>query len=54
LNSQGKTLPIMFISGLALALHVPFNIFLSKFMGIKVVVLAIVLTDLSATIMLAK
>jgi len=53
LSSQGKTLPIMFSSGMALAFHVPFNILLSKLMGIEGVALAIGLTDLSAAIMLA-
>nr|CAD1844292.1 unnamed protein product [Ananas comosus var. bracteatus] len=31
--SQGVTLPIMFSSAIALSLHVPFNIFLSKTKG---------------------
>ncbi|XP_020262460.1 protein DETOXIFICATION 56-like, partial [Asparagus officinalis] len=53
LSSQSKTLPIMFSSGVAVAFHLPFNIFLSKIKGIEGVALATALTDLSATIMLA-
>ncbi|XP_072957388.1 protein DETOXIFICATION 56-like [Typha angustifolia] len=53
LSSQGITLPIMFSSAIALALHVPFNMFLSKAKGLEGVSLAIGLTDLSLTIMLA-
>ncbi|WOL09684.1 protein DETOXIFICATION 56 [Canna indica] len=54
LNSQGVTLPTMFSSAAGLALHVPFNVLLSKAKGIEGVAMAIWLTDLSIVIMLGS
>ncbi|OAY68070.1 Protein DETOXIFICATION 56 [Ananas comosus] len=48
LSSQGVTLPIMLSSAIALSLHVPFNIFLSKTKGLEGISMAIGLTDLVA------
>ncbi|KAF3335213.1 MATE efflux family protein 5 isoform X1 [Carex littledalei] len=53
LSSQGVTLPTLFISGIALGLHVPLNIFLSRKRGIDGVAMAICLTDMSVAVMLS-
>ncbi|XP_071695895.1 protein DETOXIFICATION 56-like [Rutidosis leptorrhynchoides] len=53
LSSQGVTLPIMFTSVLAVVLHVPANIFLSKTRGFEGVSMAIWITDLVMVILLA-
>ncbi|KAJ1694855.1 hypothetical protein LUZ63_011553 [Rhynchospora breviuscula] len=52
LSSQGITLPILFSSAIALGLHIPLNIFLSRKKGIDGVAMAIWLTEMSVTIML--
>ncbi|MCL7041393.1 hypothetical protein MKW94_029017 [Papaver nudicaule] len=53
LNSQGITIPNMVTSALALALHVPLNIFLSRSKGLQGVAMAVWLTDLFIVIFLA-
>ncbi|EEF51021.1 protein DETOXIFICATION 56 [Ricinus communis] len=53
LSSQGITLPIMFSSGLALALHLPINIFLVKAKGLEGVSMSIWITDLIVVVFLA-
>lgn len=53
LSSQTETLPIMLTSALALALHVPINIFLAKSKGLIGVSIAIWVTDFVAMISLA-
>ncbi|RZC73191.1 hypothetical protein C5167_048673 [Papaver somniferum] len=52
LNSQGITIPNMVTSALALALHVPLNIFLSRSKGLQGVAMAVSLTDLFIVIFL--
>ncbi|MBA0850959.1 hypothetical protein Goshw_010213 [Gossypium schwendimanii] len=52
LSSQSITIPIMFSSALALALHIPINIFLAKAKGIEGVSMAIWISDLIAAILL--
>ncbi|KAE8647882.1 hypothetical protein Csa_000448 [Cucumis sativus] len=53
LSSQTETLPIMLSSALALALHVPINLFLAKSKGLIGVSIAIWVTDFVAMISLA-
>ncbi|KAA0042839.1 protein DETOXIFICATION 56 [Cucumis melo var. makuwa] len=53
LSSQTETLPTMLSSALALALHVPINIFLAKSKGLIGVSIAIWVTDFVAMISLA-
>ncbi|XP_072960838.1 protein DETOXIFICATION 56-like [Typha angustifolia] len=53
LSSQGVTLPTLFSSAVALALHIPINILLSRKKGLVGVSMAIWLTDLVVMIMLA-
>ncbi|WCJ26067.1 MATE efflux family protein [Euphorbia peplus] len=53
LSSQGLTLPIMFTSGLGLALHVPLNVFLARSKGLVGVSMTIWITDLIVVILLA-
>ncbi|XP_071703051.1 protein DETOXIFICATION 56-like [Rutidosis leptorrhynchoides] len=52
LSSQGITVPIMFTSALAVVLHVPVNIFLSKTRGFEGVSMAIWITDLVVVVLL--
>ncbi|XAR70396.1 hypothetical protein NMG60_11027240 [Bertholletia excelsa] len=54
LSSQNITIPIMLSSALAVALHVPFNILLSKAKGLEGVSMAIWVTDLMVVILLAS
>ncbi|KAJ6804551.1 protein DETOXIFICATION 56 [Iris pallida] len=54
LSSQGNTLPTMLSSGVATALHIPYNILLSKKMGFRGVALAAGLTDATAATILAS
>ncbi|XP_050228308.1 protein DETOXIFICATION 56 [Mercurialis annua] len=53
LSTQGVTLPIMFSSALALALHIPVNIFLVRAKGLEGVSMSIWITDLVVVILLA-
>ncbi|KAG7036096.1 Protein DETOXIFICATION 56, partial [Cucurbita argyrosperma subsp. argyrosperma] len=53
LSSKTETLPIMISSSMALALHVPINIFLAKSKGLIGVSMAIWVTDFVAMISLA-
>ena len=53
LSSQSITVPIMFSSALALAVHIPINIFLAKVKGLEGVAMAIWITDLMVVILLA-
>ncbi|XP_060971640.1 protein DETOXIFICATION 56 [Cannabis sativa] len=53
LSSQGITIPIMFSYGLALALHVPINIFLAKAKGLEGVAMAAWISDLIVLTLLA-
>lgn len=53
LSSQSITVPIMFSSTLALAIHVPIIILLSKSKGLEGVAMSVWLTDLIVAIMLA-
>ncbi|KAL9663727.1 hypothetical protein QQ045_019118 [Rhodiola kirilowii] len=53
LSSQTVTLPIMFSSAFALALHIPVNILLSKARGLKGIAMAVWVSDLVVTILLA-
>ncbi|GLT40400.1 hypothetical protein SLA2020_145390 [Shorea laevis] len=53
LSSQSITVPIMLSSALALALHIPINIFLAKIKGIQGVSMAIWITDFVPVILLA-
>nr|XP_043607523.1 protein DETOXIFICATION 56 [Erigeron canadensis] len=53
LSSQSITVPIMFTSALAVVLHVPVNIFLTKTRGFEGVSMAIWITDLIVVILLA-
>ncbi|MFS8029552.1 putative multi antimicrobial extrusion protein [Helianthus anomalus] len=53
LSSQSITLPIMFTSVLAVLLHVPLNIYLSKTRGFQGVSMAIWITDLVVVLLLA-
>lgn len=53
LSSQSITVPIMFSSALALALHIPLNIFLAKIKGLQGVSMAIWISDLAVVILLA-
>ncbi|KAK9053178.1 hypothetical protein SSX86_029810 [Deinandra increscens subsp. villosa] len=53
LSSQSMTIPIMFTSALAVVLHVPVNIFLSKTRGFEGVSMAIWITDLVVVVLLA-
>ncbi|XVF51621.1 hypothetical protein PTKIN_Ptkin04bG0199000 [Pterospermum kingtungense] len=52
LSSQSITIPIMFSSALALAFHIPINIFLAKAKGVEGVSMAIWISDLIAVILL--
>ncbi|GMI64021.1 RESISTANT TO HIGH CO2 [Hibiscus trionum] len=52
LSSQSETVPIMFSSALALAFHIPINIFLAKAKGLEGVSMAIWISDLIAAILL--
>ncbi|XVF52739.1 hypothetical protein PTKIN_Ptkin05aG0042800 [Pterospermum kingtungense] len=52
LSSQRITVPIMFSSALALAFHIPINIFLAKAKGLEGVSMAIWISDLIAAILL--
>ncbi|PIA49929.1 hypothetical protein AQUCO_01300572v1 [Aquilegia coerulea] len=52
LSSQSITIPIMFSSALALAFHLPLNIFLSKVKGLQGVSMAIWITDVILVILL--
>ncbi|KAK6262994.1 hypothetical protein QUC31_008810 [Theobroma cacao] len=52
LSSQSITIPIMFSSALALAFHIPINIFLAKAKGLEGVSMAIWISDLIAAILL--
>lgn len=54
LSSQSITIPIMFSSALALAFHIPINIFLAKAKGLEGVSMAIWISDLIATILLVS
>ncbi|OVA07713.1 Multi antimicrobial extrusion protein [Macleaya cordata] len=53
LSSQGITVPTMITSAIALALHLPLNILLSRSKGLQGVSMAIWLTDLFVVILLA-
>ncbi|GLT40401.1 hypothetical protein SLA2020_145400 [Shorea laevis] len=53
LSSQSITVPTMLSSALALALHIPINIFLAKIKGIQGVSMAIWITDFVSVILLA-
>ncbi|XP_061348219.1 protein DETOXIFICATION 56-like [Gastrolobium bilobum] len=53
LSSQCITLPTMFSSALALAIHIPVNILLSKAMGLRGVSMAVWITDLIVVVLLA-
>ncbi|XVE64972.1 hypothetical protein DITRI_Ditri07aG0144700 [Diplodiscus trichospermus] len=52
LSSQSITIPIMLSSALALAFHIPINIFLAKAKGLEGVSMAIWISDLMAAILL--
>ncbi|KAJ4769131.1 Protein DETOXIFICATION [Rhynchospora pubera] len=52
LSAQGVTLPILFSTAIALGLHIPLNIFLSRKKGIDGVAMAVWLTEMSVVIML--
>ncbi|KAF8379332.1 hypothetical protein HHK36_028766 [Tetracentron sinense] len=52
LSSQSITIPIMFSSALALVLHLPINILLSKAKGLEGVSIAVWITDLIVVILL--
>lgn len=52
LSSQSVTLPIMFSSALALAFHIPTNIFLAKSKGLEGVSMAVWISDLIVVILL--
>ncbi|OMO97297.1 Multi antimicrobial extrusion protein [Corchorus capsularis] len=52
LSSQSITIPIMFSSALALAFHIPINIFLAKVKGLEGVSMAIWISDLIVAILL--
>ncbi|KAF5196045.1 Detoxification-like protein [Thalictrum thalictroides] len=52
LSSQSITIPIMLSSALALAFHLPLNIFLSKAKGLRGVSMAIWITDVILVILL--
>lgn len=52
LSSQSITLPIMFSSALALAFHIPTNIFLAKSKGLEGVSMAVWISDLIVVILL--
>ncbi|KAL8266524.1 hypothetical protein R6Q59_003868 [Mikania micrantha] len=54
LSSQSITVPIMYTSVLAVVLHVPINIFLSKIRGFSGVSMAIWITDLVVVVLLAS
>ncbi|CAA6656267.1 unnamed protein product [Spirodela intermedia] len=54
LSAQGVTLPILFSSVAALALHVPINVVLFKAWGLRGVSAAVWLTDLSTAFMLGS
>lgn len=53
LSSQSITVPTMISSALALALHIPLNIILTKTMGLRGVAMAVWITDLIFAILLA-
>ncbi|KAJ3678586.1 hypothetical protein LUZ60_002389 [Juncus effusus] len=53
LSCQGVTLPTLFTSAIALAFHIPLNIFLSKSKGMEGISMTIWLTDLSVAVMLS-
>lgn len=53
LSSQNITIPIMLSSTLAVALHLPINIFLSKAKGLEGVSMGVWITDLIVVILLA-
>uniref|UniRef100_A0A7C9DCS4 Protein DETOXIFICATION n=1 Tax=Opuntia streptacantha TaxID=393608 RepID=A0A7C9DCS4_OPUST len=53
LSAQGITIPIMMSSTIAVALHIPINIFLSKARGIQGVAMALWASDLIVTALLA-
>ncbi|KAI3727538.1 hypothetical protein L6452_16154 [Arctium lappa] len=53
LSSQSVTVPIMLTSALAVVLHVPVNIFLTKTRGFEGVSMAIWITDLVVVVLLA-
>ncbi|CAL9029646.1 unnamed protein product [Prunus brigantina] len=52
LNSQSITLPSMFCSALALALHVPINILLAKSKGLEGIAMSVWITDLMVVLLL--
>ncbi|KAJ6832179.1 protein DETOXIFICATION 56 [Iris pallida] len=54
LSSQEVTLPTLFSSAVALALHVPLNVILARAKGIQGVAMAIWLSDLAIVVMLAS
>lgn len=54
LSSQGVTLPTLFSSAAALAVHVPLNLLFSRAKGIEGVAMVIWLTDLAVAAMLAS
>ncbi|XP_074577721.1 protein DETOXIFICATION 56 [Curcuma longa] len=54
LSSQGVTLPTLFTSAAALAVHVPLNLQFSRAKGIEGVAMVIWLTDLAVAVMLAS
>ncbi|KAF0917948.1 hypothetical protein E2562_021664 [Oryza meyeriana var. granulata] len=53
LSAQGVTLPTLFSSALALALHVPLTMWMARTKGIQGVATAVWLSDLSVVVMLA-
>lgn len=53
LSAQGITVPIMLSSTLGVALHIPINIFLSRAKGIQGVAMAVWMSDLIVTSLLA-
>uniref|UniRef100_A0A0E0KLU2 Protein DETOXIFICATION n=1 Tax=Oryza punctata TaxID=4537 RepID=A0A0E0KLU2_ORYPU len=53
LSAQGVTLPTLFTSALALALHVPLTMWMARTKGIQGVATAVWLSDLAVAVMLA-
>ncbi|PKA52501.1 MATE efflux family protein DTX1 [Apostasia shenzhenica] len=53
LSSQGVTLPALFSSAMALALHLPLSLVLSRAKGLEGIAMAVWISDLSAAVMLA-
>ncbi|KAL7123221.1 hypothetical protein ACP275_01G092100 [Erythranthe tilingii] len=52
LSTQNVTLPIMFASSMAVALHIPANLFLSRAKGLEGIAMAVWITDFAAVVVL--